>query len=324
MAKRRLRWLWNARLWWVLFIAAVATGSWQAWESVPHLVITHEIMGRMNDEQEVRLLFVGDTGSGDSNQTQVAEQLEALCAGLDPAGVVLLGDNFYFTGVESVRDPLWVERFEKMYAGDCLKKLSFYAILGNHDYQGFPEAQIAYTRARAGRWTMPARYYSLKFANTVEIGAADTTISDRCGVPALCSVDWLIEKLKASTAAWKILIGHHPILSGGKYRSLRGMAHFNLPELYCQSGVSVYISGHDHGLQHLHGKYPTAQCQVEQFISAGGGASLYDVETLPNKTLFAEKSHGVLLGRYTRNEQRYEFFKVGEKEPVYMWSQKKE
>ncbi|NBX18031.1 MAG: hypothetical protein EBR09_11760 [Proteobacteria bacterium] len=169
---------------------------------------------------------------------------------------------------------------------------------------------------------MPARYYSLKFGDMLEIGAADTTISDRCGIAALCSIDWLAGKLKSSAARWKILIGHHPILSGGKYRSLNGMAHFNLPELYCKSGVSVYISGHDHGLQHLHGRYPTSNCEIEQFISGGGGATLYPPENLAQRTLFAEGIHGVLAGHYTAGEQRYEFFREGSTDAAYTWSRK--
>jgi acid phosphatase len=311
-----------SRLWWLVFGVIAVVAAWQGWSSVAHTVITHEIMGRMNDSQEVRVIYVGDTGTGDDNQKKVAEQMEELCKSTDPAAVVLLGDNFYQIGVSSVEDPMWDSRFEKMYSGDCLRKLTFYAVLGNHDYKGDADAQIAYTRAKGGRWTMPARFYSLKFGELLEIGAADTTISDRCGIPSLCSVDWLVEKLKASTARWKILVGHHPILSGGKYRALRGLAHFNLPELYCQSGASIYISGHDHGLQHLHGRYPTSKCEIEQFVSGGGGASLYPVEDFAQQTLYAESVHGVLVGRYTIHEQRYEFFRAGTTDPAYSWSQK--
>ncbi len=324
MAKRRFRWLLNARFWWIAFVFVGVTAAWQAWQTIPKLSMSHEIMGRMNDEQEVRLLFVGDTGSGTSNQLAVAEQMESLCKSAEVTGVVLLGDNFYYTGVESVRDPLWEDRFEKVYSGECLKNLPFYAILGNHDYRAVPEAQIAYTRARGGRWTMPARYYSLRFGSLLEIGAADTNIPDRCGIPEFCSIDWLMEKLKTSLATWKVLIGHHPILSGGKYRSLKWFANLSLPELYCRSGASVYISGHDHGLQHLHGKTLKANCEIEQFVSGGGGAELYKIDRIPGSTLYAESAHGVLLGRYTPNEQRYEFFKVGQSEPQYMWSKKKE
>ncbi|MEY4064647.1 MAG: 3,5-cyclic adenosine monophosphate phosphodiesterase CpdA [Pseudomonadota bacterium] len=323
MAKRRWRLFGSARLWWILLVLLLTIAAVQGWQQVPRLTLSHEIFGRMNDENEVRLIFVGDTGTGDSHQLSVAAQMEDLCQSVQPAGVVLLGDNFYPVGVDSVTDPLWESHFEKVYSGDCLQRLPFYAVLGNHDYRSVPEAQIAYTRERGGRWNLPARYYSLRFGSLLEIAAADTNIPDRCGFPALCSVDWLIEKMKASTAAWKVLIGHHPILSGGKYRSLKALASFTLPELYCQSGVSAYISGHDHGMQHLAGKHPGAACQIEQFVSGAGGGELYPIDKIAQRTLFAESSHGVLLARFTRDEQRYEFHKVGQSEPVYMWSMKK-
>ncbi|MEN9529905.1 MAG: hypothetical protein RI932_1778 [Pseudomonadota bacterium] len=311
-------------MWWIIFVIATTTAFWQAWEQIPRLSITHEMMGRMNDPSEVRLIFVGDTGTGSSAQKEVAEQMESLCRSVDPTGVILLGDNFYQTGVESVMDPLWESRFEKMYIGECLEKLPFYAILGNHDYRAVPEAQIAYTRERGGRWSMPARYYSLRFGPILEVGAVDTNFPDRCGIPGLCSIDWLMEKLQNSTAAWKILVGHHPIFSGGKYRRLKWLAHFTLPELYCRSGASAYISGHDHGLQHLHGKTPQAKCEIEQFVSGGGGAELYPIERIPEKSLYAESVNGVLIGRFTQFEQRYEFFPVGTAEPQYTWATKKE
>jgi acid phosphatase len=292
--------------------------------AIPSQVISHEIMGKLNDSREVRLLFVGDVGSGNSNQIAVAELLEELCNAMQPAGVVLLGDNFYHVGVTSVNDPIWKERFEDMYSGDCLKKLNFYSILGNHDHRASPDAQIEYTHAGSGRWIMPARYYALRFGDILEIGAMDTSIPDRCGLPSLCSLDWIEERLKKSGAAWKILIGHHPIFSGGKYKTLSWFPRLVLPEVYCRSGAAAFISGHDHSLQHLHGRSSGASCEIEQFVSGAGGADLYPAEVIADRTLYAEAAHGVLLGRFTPHEQRYEFFKVGSPGAQYMWSRLKE
>jgi acid phosphatase len=326
MAKRYglLRRIFQSRLFWIFILVLLLTAAWQAWTVVAHRVITHELFGQVNEDKAVTLIFVGDTGSGSTEQKTVAGLMEELCVTFRPAGVVLLGDNFYYTGVESTRDPLWESRFETVYSGDCLKKIPFYAILGNHDYRGVADAQIEYTRVRAGRWTMPARFYSLKFGNIVEIGAADTTIADRCWLPALCSIDWLIDKLSNSSARWKVLVGHHPILSGGKYRSLKGLAYFALPSLYCRSGAHAYISGHDHGLQHLQTFDSWADCSIEQFVSAGGGASLYEITNLPGRTRFASSAHGVLLGRFSATEQQYDFFKVGHNGSAYHWAQRQE
>lgn len=320
----RLNKLKSRKLGWIVFLSSCFCLMFAAYLALPSKVISHEIMGKLEDPREVRLLFVGDTGSGNSNQLAVAQLLEELCEQVQPAAVVLLGDNFYHVGVTSVHDPLWKDRFENVYSGDCLKKLSFYAILGNHDHRASPDAQISYTQLGSGRWVMPARYYALRFGEILEIGALDTSIPDRCGFTSLCSVDWIAERLKKSNAAWKIIIGHHPMLSGGKYRSLKWFASLVLPDLYCRSGAAAYISGHDHGLQHLHGRVRGAACKIDQFVSGAGGADLYPTEVLADKTLYAESVHGVLLGRFTPHEQRYEFFKVGSSAPQYMWSRLKE
>lgn len=319
-----LIWLRSRKFWWGVVGASLITFLTSFFLAVPSKVISREIMGKLQDAREVRLLFLGDTGSGNSNQLAVSELLEELCKSVEPAGVVLLGDNFYHVGVSSVTDPLWNERFENMYSGECLKSLNFYAVLGNHDHRDSPHAQIDYTQAGSGRWVMPARYFALRFGDILEIGALDTSVPDRCGIASLCSLDWIEERLKKSGAAWKILIGHHPIFSGGKYKQPSWFARLVLPDVYCRSGASAYISGHDHNLQHLHGRPKGASCEIEQFISGAGGADLYPPETLADKTLFAESVHGVLLGRFTPQEQRYEFFKVGSSKPQYMWSRLKE
>lgn len=320
----RMPWLKNRRLWWTAFFLLLCTVAGQAYMTVPRTVLTHEMMAKLNDPREVRLIFVGDTGSGKAHQLSVARQMEELCQSVQPAAVVMLGDNFYQEGVQTVDDPLWQERFEQVYTGACLDQLSFYAILGNHDYRGSADAQIAYSQAGSGKWMMPARYYSLRFGEILELGAIDSNIPDQCGIASVCSIDWILQQLKKSNAAWKVLIGHHPMLSGGKYKKLKWHAQMILPNLYCRSGVSAYISGHDHGLQHLHGRVAGSNCSIEQFVSGGGGADLYPIDTLQDRTLYADAAHGVLLGRFTPHEQRYEFYKVGSQNPQYIWSKRKE
>ena len=93
---------------------------------------------------------------------------QALALGKDFARgdkmVVLLGDNFYASGVDSVEDALFSENFAKLYDTEQLGNLTWHAILGNHDYQGNVEAQIQYTERSGGRWYMPAHYYRRDFA----------------------------------------------------------------------------------------------------------------------------------------------------------------
>ena len=51
--------------------------------------------------QVVRFVALGDTGHGNADQTRVGDAVGALCAAQGCDFVVLLGDNFYPTGVTS-------------------------------------------------------------------------------------------------------------------------------------------------------------------------------------------------------------------------------
>ena len=64
----------------------------------------------------VRFVALGDTGKGNAGQKQVGVSVGAVCAAHGCDFVVLLGDNFYPTGVESATDPQWKTKFTEPYA----------------------------------------------------------------------------------------------------------------------------------------------------------------------------------------------------------------
>jgi acid phosphatase len=180
--------------------------------------------------------------------------------------VFLLGDNFYDYGVKSVHDPQW-EEFERTYRPWC----PFYAILGNHDYLGNPQAQVQYSQNPNTHWKMPSRYYDKKFlfpgqADGVHAFFLDTfTLSPResrmCSL-AMGMVDydllfphkdegqlqWLDRKLAESTMTWKVVLGHYPIFSHGLHGDTPELVR-DLYPLLQKHGVDFYLSGHDHSLE---------------------------------------------------------------------------
>ena len=93
-----------------------------------------------NISKSLRFLVVGDTGVGDKNQKEVAVQMEAICqSGIPLSGIILLGDNFYPRGVQSVSDPLWQKALLEPYGSSCLSQIDFKVIIlltifhgGNH------------------------------------------------------------------------------------------------------------------------------------------------------------------------------------------------
>jgi len=167
----------------------------------------------------VRFIAVGDTGKGSPLQAQVGEAMGARCRADGCDFVVLLGDNFYPTGVSSTSDPQWESAFVKPYAS---VDVPFYAVLGNHDCGGMGSGneldkgahQVAYSQVNP-KWRMPATHYRFFAPPLVDFFVADTNRS-------MFAVDDLVRAdfeawLPASAAKWKIVFGHHPYRSNGRH-----------------------------------------------------------------------------------------------------------
>jgi tartrate-resistant acid phosphatase type 5 len=213
-------------------------------------------------------LAFGDWGrDGAQHQRDVAVQMGKAAAELRSSFVASVGDNFYENGVQSATDPQWLSSFETIYTDPALQ-IPWYAVLGNHDYRGVPQAQIDYA-AHSQRWKMPSRYYKVPGA---EIGApfADLFVIDSSPLvhqyrdkveeaiaanvksqDAATQLAWLDKELGQSTARWKLVLGHHTIRSGGSgHGETRELVELVRPLLE-RHGVQAYINGHDHDLQHI-------------------------------------------------------------------------
>src|SRR5690606_4499303 len=87
-------------------------------------------------------LVVGDWGrNGFFNQSEVAQAMGRTGEAIGSRFVISTGDNFYTSGVTSVTDPKWARSFEEIYTAPNLQR-PWYAVLGNHDWQGDVQAQI--------------------------------------------------------------------------------------------------------------------------------------------------------------------------------------
>lgn len=266
---------------------------------------------------EVRLLVVGDTGSGDDNQRAVAAAMERKCVEEKPDAVILLGDNFYMDGVADVQDGQWQSKFSEIYGQPCLSVTPFAAVLGNHDYKGNPQAQIDYTQvatsvdARVERlkWIMPARAFVIRSPGILNIAMIDSNFPDRCFM-GFCSLDRVLEDLVQQSTPWTIVAGHHPLFSGGKYRTMKMLRRYFVGNFYCDAGASMYWAGHDHNLQLLSGNDGDLPCAVNQLIAGGGGASLYPAEILPGQSEFAATKHGFAVARVRADSFQIQIFGV--------------
>jgi UDP-2,3-diacylglucosamine pyrophosphatase LpxH len=197
---------------------------------------------------------------------------------LDAQFLLVLGDNFYPNGVQSVSDPQWRTSLEDVYTAYPLG-VDWYVALGNHDYHGNPQAEVEYSSV-SRRWRMPNRYYAI--TKTVAPGVtAEFLIIDTspfieayrkepeayhvAGTDTAKQRRWIESTLKASKAQWKFIVGHHNVYSGGKRTVMPDMERLLVPVMK-KYGVNAYICGHEHHLEHIQpdGKGP------HYFISGAG------------------------------------------------------
>lgn len=236
----------------------------------------------------LHLLAVGDYGSKNDSQVRVAKQMASFATKLNqPLDAVLaLGDSFY-----GKMTPDRFERgFEQMYDPAALP-CPFHFCVGNHDYERVvygqdPEprkvdVQLEYAKKNpASRWKMPAKWYSLELPDAehplLKIIVLDTNLQEGALTPQekLAQMRFLEAELaKGTKAPWQWLVCHHPIFTETTKRKDSTRLLGLLDKALKTHRFSVYLSGHDHNLQHL---------QVEGYstsfiVSGAGGANRYEV-----------------------------------------------
>jgi predicted phosphodiesterase len=260
-------------------------------------------------------LVVGDWGrNGHYNQQQVADRMDETAHHLGIEFIISVGDNFYSNGVASVEDPMWQTSFEQVYHGANLFE-NWYAILGNHDYRGNPQAQIDYSK-KSRRWNMPSHYYSFErelddnsgkkilfvFIDTNPLEKkyyTDETymFTDVVKQDTAKQLAWLNQTLAQSDAHWKIVVGHHPIYTTGKRKNEPPYVRYSLQPIFEKYKVDMYFSGHEHDLQHQkHQDFVT-----HQFVS-GAGSEVREVKEPSAYTKFAKAEHGFMAVSATSKE----------------------
>ena len=240
-------------------------------------------MHRPKDEYDIHFMAVGDWGrNGADHQLAVAQQMGKWADLYANDFIISTGDNFYPSGVVSEHDPLWHYSFENIYTAFSLQ-WDWYPILGNHDYKSDPDAQVRYSTI-SRRWKMPSRYYSktfvLKDGKKVLMAFIDTNPMipefyanseygpHVAGQQPEKQLAWLDQLLTNSDAYWKIVVGHHPLYTAGprtnNYDTLA--VRKVLETIFEKRGVDIYLSGHEHSLQHL----KVVGKRFHQFISGAG------------------------------------------------------
>lgn len=195
----------------------------------------------------LRLAITGDTGSG---AEAVAAGIARVHAQQALDAILLTGDNFYPCGVATVDDPRWSLVTPLTRIG-----IPLFPVLGNHDSCGKadPDAQILAT-GRIPNWRFPAREYVLR-AGIADFAFVDTDPYVKGRSRALESS--LQEAFATSKTPWRVIVGHHPVLSSGYHGyfprdEVRRMREV-IPTLRAVK-ADLYICGHDHHLELIRGR----------------------------------------------------------------------
>jgi tartrate-resistant acid phosphatase type 5 len=267
-------------------------------------------------DRALHFIAMGDWGrNGADHQRQVAKQMGVMAKEIGSMFTIATGDNFYPSGVISEWDPLWKYSYEEIYT-DFYLQWDWYPVLGNHDYKSNPDAQVKYATI-SRRWKMPARYYSKVFSingdttqqvlfvfidtnplipefyRNAEYGpnvkGQDTTKQKR----------WM-EKLLSTISPnikWKIVIGHHPMYSGGSRTEAYDTKAIRntLQPMFDKYKVDVYLAGHEHSLQHM-----LSAGKTHHIIS--GAASEKTPARLIENSLLSASEYGFFVFSITGNE----------------------
>jgi len=179
-------------------------------------------------DKSVRFAVIGDSGTGDRDQYQVAQQMETYWKIAKFDFVIMLGDNIY--GSHAPKD--FAKKFEEPYKPLLDAGVKFYASLGNHDD---PKVETEYKPFNMGG----ERYYAFRKGD-VAFFALDSNYMD----PK--QLDWLDQNLKNSQGAWKICFFHHPLFNEGRHHGPDLDLRNRLVPLFERYKVNAVYSGHEH------------------------------------------------------------------------------
>jgi len=196
----------------------------------------------------LKFAIIGDSGTGDSPQYKVAEQLIAAKTTFPYEFVLMLGDNLYYgSGEKDYR-----KKFETPYKALLDSGMKFYATLGNHD-----NANEKFYKP----FNMNGeRFYTFRPKPGVRFFSLDSNYMDKS------QTDWLEKELAASGSDWKIAFFHHPLYSSGGTHGSDTKLRDQLEPVFLKYGVDAVFSGHEHFYERI-----KPQKGIYYFVSGGAG-----------------------------------------------------
>lgn len=232
-------------------------------------------------EGAVTAVVIGDTGSGDAAQHQLA----GVMLQQDPDLVLHTGDVVYPRGGACHYEDRFYEPYEEL-----LASVPIYPVLGNHDI--LTENGKPYLTA----FSLPAersgteRYYSFNYG-PLHVAALDSELYyDDESIPAAQQREWLREDLRATDRPWKVVVIHRPPFNSSPYHGADPRVLEDLVGIFEEEGVNVVFAGHEHVYERL-----KPVNGITYFVTGGGGAELRGAGTSERTAVSALRHHVLRL-----------------------------
>jgi hypothetical protein len=200
-----------------------------------------------NRPDTFKFAVLGDNGSGNPPQYQLADQMAAVHRVFDFGLVIMVGDNFY--GSQTPSD--LTRKFDRPYKALLDAGVTFRAAIGNHDEPftiNYPPLTMA-----------GQRYYTYARQH-IRFVVLDTNVLDKE------QLQWFEATLRQAQEPWKIVYFHHPIYGNAGRHGSAIDTRVLLEPLLVKYGVAVVFSGHDHIYERL-----VPQKGIYYFVAGSGG-----------------------------------------------------
>jgi predicted phosphodiesterase len=202
-----------------------------------------------NKDGSLKFGVLGDFGTGDRLQYELAEQMAKLYERFKMKLVITVGDNIY--GADRPQD--FRNKFEMPYKLLLDAGVKFYASLGNHDSREQRYYKLFNMNGKL--------YYSFKAPDEdVRFFALESSY------PQPDQIKWLEKELDGSNEDWKIVYFHHPLYSSGDRHGSDVELRKILEPIFLKHNVSVVFNGHDHFYERI-----KPQNGIAYFVVGSGG-----------------------------------------------------
>jgi hypothetical protein len=219
------------------FVSVVVAGGW----------VPADRAALPNSPGSLKFAVIGDNGTGDRPQFDVAEQMAVRQRQFRFDLVLMVGDNFY--GSQKPAD--LVRKFDLPYKALLDAGVTFRAALGNHDDVSTIDYPPLHMEGQ--------RYYTFARQN-VRFVVLDTNELE----PA--QLRWAATALQEGKEDWRIVYFHHPIYCNAGRHGANVDIRVLLEPLLVTHGVHVVFSGHDHVYERL-----KPQRGIHYFVTGSGG-----------------------------------------------------